>query len=644
MWLAAVTVALAVALTGCTQVTGITVTPREDTIAVGQSVTLSARVAPAKASQVVTWESNAATVASVSRAGVVTGLGVGTARVTATSRADDRFTAFATITVVAAQAPLATDDDYLATAGATLTVDAPGVLANDSHPQGDTLTALLEEDVTNGLLELDADGGFRYTPNDGFTGEDSFTYRASDGILHSEIANVTITVVPAVPGPVPETCPNPDRPTGGPITRVDLAGGVGRTFEMTLPVEPLSETYHRFVFDDDEARSVYFRNGLTYHLLESRLEDTLYGHLYWPELGASVVHAVEFLSEAARKDRHVWIIEKIAGEWRTPRDVSNEMRVTYCRDTADERLEELVVILSNCSADGTRVELEPGGLPPLIRATNVGCHRWTGSLDMQETVSAVDHCGQNAYSFTDCFIPDSGPTPPATHEVSYTLRVDDLVLVRDDAAGASVPMIDPVPLPAGRYPLEFYREFRHQGGEAVSVGLDYVVEGACWRQDLAGSATYNLVSSAGIAVYDMLSGPWERAYVVPEWLGTFGQTLPVSTVLQESDCSPMLWDYFPPQRPLELPISTMWVQFAMSSDLRFVGCGGVMDVDTSTPFALTHDGRNLNLDVSLATSFPNDTGGGASPYHCSTWVIGGFSDGSGTLSGHNTLNLQAERE
>jgi len=47
---------------------------------------------------------------------------------------------------------------------------------------------------TNGTLTLNANGSFSYAPNAGYTGPDSFTYRANDGAADSNVATVTITV------------------------------------------------------------------------------------------------------------------------------------------------------------------------------------------------------------------------------------------------------------------------------------------------------------------------------------------------------------------------------------------------------------------------------------------------------------------
>ena len=58
---------------------------------------------------------------------------------------------------------------------------AGGVLQNDSDGDGDALTAVLVSDVTSGVLTLNPDGSFSYTPNQDFAGSDSFSYRAAGG-------------------------------------------------------------------------------------------------------------------------------------------------------------------------------------------------------------------------------------------------------------------------------------------------------------------------------------------------------------------------------------------------------------------------------------------------------------------------------
>ena len=100
-----------------------------------------------------------------------------------------------TLEVVAAnRAPQAVND--------TFGPDFSGanVLANDSDPDGDALQAILAQGPTSGTLQLSQDGTFTYTPDPGFSGEDSFRYRASDGALESNAATVTLRVGPAAGG------------------------------------------------------------------------------------------------------------------------------------------------------------------------------------------------------------------------------------------------------------------------------------------------------------------------------------------------------------------------------------------------------------------------------------------------------------
>ena len=93
------------------------------------------------------------------------------------------------------QTPTANPDFYRVTQATALTVDTSrGVLANDTDPQDDPLTAGVVTDPNNGAVTLNLDGGFIYTPNPGFTGTDTFSYFASDGISESSTTAATITV------------------------------------------------------------------------------------------------------------------------------------------------------------------------------------------------------------------------------------------------------------------------------------------------------------------------------------------------------------------------------------------------------------------------------------------------------------------
>jgi hypothetical protein len=112
----------------------------------------------------------------------------------------DSNTATVTITINNTT-PKANDDAYLTQRGVLLFVFTPGVLANDTDPDGDPLTAFITRGAFNGTVTLNTDGSFSYTPNAGYTGTDTFTYKANDGTADSNTATVTINItVPPVPG------------------------------------------------------------------------------------------------------------------------------------------------------------------------------------------------------------------------------------------------------------------------------------------------------------------------------------------------------------------------------------------------------------------------------------------------------------
>ena len=89
--------------------------------------------------------------------------------------------------------PTAQDDFFETPVGQALSVDPPGLLANDSDPDGDALTAQVEsQPAQGGFAIVNPDGSFSYIPGTA-TGQDTFTYSVSDG-TNSSTATVTITL------------------------------------------------------------------------------------------------------------------------------------------------------------------------------------------------------------------------------------------------------------------------------------------------------------------------------------------------------------------------------------------------------------------------------------------------------------------
>jgi ELWxxDGT repeat protein len=101
------------------------------------------------------------------------------------------------IAIAAVNDPVvAVDDSFTVQAGGVLQVAGPGVLANDIDIEGDAVLATFSQGA-NGAVLMQADGGFTYTPNPGFSGVDSFFYSLVDGSGAQPFATVTVTVVGA---------------------------------------------------------------------------------------------------------------------------------------------------------------------------------------------------------------------------------------------------------------------------------------------------------------------------------------------------------------------------------------------------------------------------------------------------------------
>ena len=101
--------------------------------------------------------------------------------------------------------PDAVNDSYTVNQGETLTVADVSVLDNDNNikvnnpDKNVTIKAEKVTDPQNGTITFNEDGTFTYTPNNGFSGEDTFRYKTVltvDGRTYEKEATVTITVVP----------------------------------------------------------------------------------------------------------------------------------------------------------------------------------------------------------------------------------------------------------------------------------------------------------------------------------------------------------------------------------------------------------------------------------------------------------------
>jgi hypothetical protein len=165
-------------------VAAVAVTPASATINAGQTQQFMATLTDLHGSAItapVAWTTSSAAVAAVGGSGLATGVAPGTATVTATSGGAS---GTATLVVVNPNTPpVANADAFDAISNVTVPVAAPGVLANDTDAENNTLTVTAGTFATagGGTVTLNADGSFTYLGAAGFTGSDSFQYEASDG-------------------------------------------------------------------------------------------------------------------------------------------------------------------------------------------------------------------------------------------------------------------------------------------------------------------------------------------------------------------------------------------------------------------------------------------------------------------------------
>lgn len=97
------------------------------------------------------------------------------------------------------------------------------VAANDVDPNGDPLTVNTTPVTppTNGTLTLNPDGSFTYTPNPGFSGNDSFEYEICDDSGACDIATAHITVFNEAPVAVADDIQVVQTPHSGDVTLND---------------------------------------------------------------------------------------------------------------------------------------------------------------------------------------------------------------------------------------------------------------------------------------------------------------------------------------------------------------------------------------------------------------------------------------
>jgi PKD repeat protein len=277
------------------------------------------------------------------------------------------------VTIAAAnRAPTAVPDAYSVASGATLSVSSPGVLANDTDPDGDSLTASLVSPPSGGTFGLQPSGAFAYTPPAGFVGTSFFTYRAVDSKgAASNVATVTITVTPSEAERVVPIVLDAFG-VGGSRFRSELVlanrGTAASTVELTYTAATalngtgsgtVSEALgagRQLVVDDALA---YLRSkGLAIPQAAAGASQggtvrVRFLGLSSPEAGAAFARTTALLPEGRAGVAYPAVTP---GEWLTPEG----QHVFGLRETAEARSNLALVNLSSTADVGLRVTLQSG--------------------------------------------------------------------------------------------------------------------------------------------------------------------------------------------------------------------------------------------------------------------------------------------
>ena len=136
----------------------------------------------------------------------------------------------------------------------------------------------------------------------------------------------------------------------------------------SLKMPHLSIRYYDYEFADGTVSTAIFYNGL------KRAVDSI----SLPTEG-SVYTAPAPADTSSTASAHVDALLKIDGTW-THEDWTNKPFRSFCRDSKRERLQALVIILSN--ADVSKDVSPPGPKPPLVFASNIGCFAWNVNANL----------------------------------------------------------------------------------------------------------------------------------------------------------------------------------------------------------------------------------------------------------------------
>jgi hypothetical protein len=192
---------------------------------------------------------------------------------------------------------------------------------------------------------------------------------------------------------------------------VTFNGGGDREFTISYQLPRLSAKYTNYDFDyqTSNVHSVAFWNGATFDL--EKQAATTVGPFWNPQSA----------SGAARNGIKVQAIITIQGQEPKVEDWTGKPYATFCRDVTAERIEQLVIIVSNSELTDRIGLVTPPGQEPRLSVSNLGCWQWKGTT--QYTVVANDDSQSDNAEVTWTRVDSSQVPPRVTYQPSGGISV-----------------------------------------------------------------------------------------------------------------------------------------------------------------------------------------------------------------------------
>jgi hypothetical protein len=159
--------------------------------------------------------------------------------------------------------------------------------------------------------------------------------------------------------------------------KLAIAGDDMSSETIASPKEPLrhlSALYFRFS-PSAISSSILFLNGWTFKADKNQVDIDFNPFAYTSVPLDDPQSANTIQVEALEKVNGTWVKHVDSDHW------TGKQFVAYCRDKSDERLEELVIIVSNSEFRDRNKTYDPGQLPLVLFESNIACGEWKGTAE-----------------------------------------------------------------------------------------------------------------------------------------------------------------------------------------------------------------------------------------------------------------------